>query len=439
MDPADPHSPSEPRPASRAPAAGSTSGLVRAGIVYGLLFGAAGAFLPYVAIYLGSTGLDLGAVGALIALQAAVTLIAAPGWGAIADGIGDVRRPLLVAGVLAAIASVFLLSARGPLAIGVAIILLAGTSAGMIPLVDSRTVRMVGHRDRFGQARAVGSAAYIVFALLTGVLIGRFGPIGIFGPHSVLLLLTGIGAWALMRLPPGDPGVMPRRRRGGPARFAGMALSGLAPATILSVLREPPVRVFFVATVVLWTSQAALQNFVSLRIIELGGNATIVGATSSLSALVEIPLMALFPALARRFGPERLVVIGAAGFAIRALISAVVTDPVLIAGAAVFGGVGFAFVYVGTVTWVSASVRREIQATAQGVFSGTGISLGAIGGSIVGGAIGATFSLPVLFIIAGIGYALGGLIVWIWIVRRPAGPGVPTADPPGARADDRPV
>ena len=67
--------------------------ILRPAIVYAILFGAQGAYLPYIAVYLASTGLDLGTVGALIALFAAVSVIAAPSWGAIADALGDIRCP----------------------------------------------------------------------------------------------------------------------------------------------------------------------------------------------------------------------------------------------------------------------------------------------------------------------------------------------------------
>jgi len=121
-----------------------------------LLFGAQGAYLPYIPIYLASTGLDLGTVGALIALFAVVSLVAAPSWGALADGIGDVRGPVVVAGFLSGGAVLLLALAVGPLALAGATILLAATFAGVIPMIDSQTVRLLGQRDRFGQARAPG-------------------------------------------------------------------------------------------------------------------------------------------------------------------------------------------------------------------------------------------------------------------------------------------
>jgi PPP family 3-phenylpropionic acid transporter len=415
-----PRNPSPGSPPGDVRSAPSPGGLVRPAIVYATLFGAVGAFVPYIAIYLSSTGLDLGTVGALIALHAAVSLVAAPSWGALADGIGDVRGPVLAAGLLAALAAGLLAIAVAPPALALGMILLAAASAGIIPLVDSRAVRMAGQRDRFGRARAWGSAAFVLVAVGTGVLIGRTGPAGMFLLYAPLLAVTGVTAWALLRLPEERLGRGGRRR--GPAlrRVAGMALTGLSPATILGVLRQPRLGVFFLAATVIWTSHAALQGFVSLRVVALGGDATIVAATWSLGALVEVPLMLAFPGLARRLGPERLIVVGAFAFGLRALLTALVPSAELIVAAALFGGVGFAFVYLGTVSWVAGSVRREVQATAQGIFSGTSVSIGAIGGSILGGAIGGRLGLPALFLIAAVGYATGAVLVWIAIGRSAA-------------------
>jgi PPP family 3-phenylpropionic acid transporter len=230
-----------------------------------------------------------------------------------------------------------------------------------------------------------------------------------------LAVLTGIAAYVLLRLPivaasGGRRG--PRDRSGGGGR-----LSGLSPGAIIGVLRTPRLGVFFIASVAVWTSHAALQGFVSLRVVELGGSPTMVAATWSLGAVLEVFLMATFPALARRFGVEVLLVVGALGFAARALISGLVSDPSLIVFASLFGGIGFSFFYVGTVSWVSAAVGRGVQATAQGVFTGTSNSTGAILGSVLGGAIGNQFGLPVLFLLSAVGYTSGAVLVWFAITR----------------------
>jgi MFS family permease len=410
------------------PAPASPPGaILRPAIVYAILFGAQGAYLPYIPVYLASTRLDLGTVGALIALFAAVSLVAAPAWGALADSLGDIRGPVLLAGFLSGAAVALLAVSVGPLALGIAIALLAAAWAGVIPMIDSRAVRMVGHRDRFGQARAPGSAAFVVVAFATGAVLGSLGPGGMFAIYGPLVVLTGISGWALLRVPAARPAPGAGRPRSLAAGVAGRALAGISPGTIAGVLRTPRLGLFFLASIVVWTSHAALLGFISLRVLALGGDATAVAATWSLGAVIEVPLMYAFPALARRFGTERLIVIGGFAFAGRALISAAVDAPAAIVLASAFGGVGFAFFYVGTVTWVAGAVGRGVQATAQGIFSGTAQAFGAIGGSIVGGAIGAALGLPVLFAIAGAGYVVGAVLSWLAIGRAARGRSISSA------------
>ena len=422
MRPAPP--PASPNPSTSLPAETASppsppvvapTSVVRPAIVYALLFGAVAAYVPYIAVYLRSTGLDLGTVGLLIALQATVSLVAAPAWGALADGLGDVRAPLLVASLLAAGATVILAIAREPLALTVSIALLAAGTAGMIPMVDSKAVRMVGQRHRFGRARAWGSAAFIVIAFATGAAIGALGPVGMFALYGPMLVATGIAAFLLLRLPGDDKraGTAETRSRG---RMEG-ALSAFSLATIVGAIRQPIIGRFFVGSIVVWMAFATLQTFVSLRVVQLGGDATAVGAVFAGSALTEIPLMFAFPNLARRFGAERLVIVGAIAFGLRAAAVALVTSPWAIVAVSPLAGIGFAFFYVGTVTWVAGAVPRAVQATAQGVFTGTAVSIGAIGGSVVGGLIAGAFSLPVLFAIAAAGHAVGVVLVWRAIGR----------------------
>ena len=389
--------------------------LLRPGIVYAVLFGAVGAYIPYISLYLGSRGLDLGTVGALIALFSAVSLFAAPSWGAVADGSGDARGPILVAATLSAASAALLAVATGPLLLAVAIGCLAASFAGIVPMVDSRVVRVLGGRERFGQARAPGSAAFIVIAFAAGAVVGRFGPAATFTLYVPLLLATGVAAWALLRSAPAADG-WPRR----PANLSGaarMALGGLSPTTIAGLLALPRFGLFFLASIVTWTSHAAFQGFISLRVAALGGDATMIAATWSLGALVEVPLMLSFPALARRFGAERLIVIGGAGFALRSAIASIAGSPIEIVAAGAFGGVGVAFVYVGPVGWISGTVSRSIAATAQGMVTGTAVSIGAIVGSILGGAIGGTWGLGPLIAITAVGYGGGGVLAWLAIGR----------------------
>ncbi|HEY7969658.1 MAG TPA: MFS transporter [Candidatus Limnocylindrales bacterium] len=412
-------------PPATSPAAGS---VLRPAIVHALLFGSLGAYMPYITLYLGSRGLDLQVIGLLVGWFAVVGLFAAPTWGAIADHAGDVRGPVLVATTLATGAVLLLAVSADVLTLAVSMGLLAAMTAGLAPMVDSRAVRLVGKRERFGQSRAWGSAAFVVVAFAAGAAIERFGPSGMFLVNAPLLLATGIGTWFLFR-----SAVVDEPRRTGSAgigRAARAALRGIAPSSIASILARPRFGPLFVALLAIWSSNAALLGFLSIRIVALGGDPTAVAATWSVAALVELPLMMGFPRLAGRIGAERLIVIGGFAFAGRAFASSLAVEPWQIVAASALGGFGYAFVYVGAVTWIAGAVPRSAQATAQGIFTGTTSNVGAIAGSVIGGAIAAALGIPFLFALAGLGYALGGVLAWRALVRR-GGAAQPAATPPG--------
>jgi PPP family 3-phenylpropionic acid transporter len=383
--------------------------IVRPAIVYFLLFGAVAAYFPYISVYYRSIGIGLPEIGLLAALNAGVAVIAAPTWGAIVDRARDVRGPLAVAGLWSAAAATWLAVTREPLLVGIAVVVLAAGSAGLGPMLDSRTIEIVGsNRDRYGRARAFGSLAFTIGALGVGILIGRTGPQGLFLVYVPGLILTGLVAYVLLGRP---AGVAVARRR----VTVGFA-SGLA-----GLVRDPTLLLFFAGSALLWIAVSAVHTFLSIHLVQLGASSAIVGLVWTPGALVEVPLMLAFPMLVRRLGAERLLVLGGLAFAVRAGLWALASDPLLFVAIAPLGGIGYALFYVGTVTYVSRAVPPSVQATAQGLFSGTAFSIGSILGSVIGGQLAAALSIPGMFAVSAVGTAAGaGIVLWATEARKTA-------------------
>jgi MFS transporter, PPP family, 3-phenylpropionic acid transporter len=378
--------------------------LVRPSILYALLFGSVGAYVPYISIYFADIGLGLETIGLLSAISAAVGLVAAPAWGAVADRSRDVRIPILIGALWASGAAAWLGTSTAPLTVALAMAALAAGTAGLAPMLDSRTVAILGaDRDRFGRARAWGSAAFIVVALVVGQLIDRLGTEVLVLVWVPAMALTGIAAFVLFR--------------GGPARARAVRAMGGGSA-LLAMLRSRELGSFFVVSVALWTAVGAVMTFASIHLIALGGDGAMVGALWALGAVIEVPLMFTFPVLVRRTGPEPLVVIGAVAYGLRALGWALAPSPLVLVALAPIGGVGFAFVYIGTVMVIARRVAASSQATAQGLFSGTTFSLGSIFGAVLGGQLAQATSIPALFVVsAGIAFA-SAVGIWLAIGRR---------------------
>ena len=370
-------------------------------VVYVALFAAVGSWYPYQSVLLASRGLDFAAIGLLLALSAVVGLIASPVWGAVADRIGVIHRPLLVASIVAAAGAAWLAFATDVASIAAALSLMAVGSAGLIPLTDTRTVELAGaSRERYARARAFGSAAFVGGAVVTGVLVSGRSPDALFVLYVPLLLVTGLASWRLLAPGPVVAGRHDRRAR---PRFS---VGGF-----LRLLGRPGLLALLVGTTLVWTAVAAVMTFIGIRVAELGGDLAIIGLISSGSAIVEVPIMIAFPALARRFGVGRLVVLGAAAFGLRAALWGLAPSPAVALLVSPLGGIAFGFFYVGIVTFVSRAIPAEAQATAQSVYSGMTFSLGSVVGTVMAGGLAPILGLPGLFLLSAAATFVGTAVV----------------------------
>ena len=374
--------------------------VIRPAVVFVLLYAATGAWFPYIPLYYRSIGIDVASIGLLAALWAGVAVVTAPIWGAIADRLGSVRVPLVAAGVIAAGGAAALAFATEPLAVACLVPVIGAGTSGLVPLLDSRTLDIVGEsRERYGRVRAWGSIAFIGASVGVGLLLDRTGPRGLFLVMVPAVLLTAVAAYVLL-----GEGKRTDVRR------LPWSLSQLG------FLRERRLGLFFVGAVLLWATTAAVSTFLSVRIADLGGSSQLVGYAWALGAAVEVPIMFSFPRLVRRFGSERLLVIAALAYVVRSTAFALTNDPVILVALTPLSGVGFALFQVGMVTYVARSAPPGMRATAQALFSGTAFSLGSIAGSTLGGQLAGMVGLGRLFGFAAVGALIAAVVIWWAIV-----------------------
>jgi PPP family 3-phenylpropionic acid transporter len=311
---------------------------------------------------------------------------------------------LFAATLVGALGAGLLAFASDPMSIAFAISTMAIGTGGMIPLADTRAVEIAGvRRERFARARAWGSAAFIVGSIVAGWVMSGRSPDLLFVLYVPLLVATGIAAWRLLARDPGtEAGARSGRRvvRGGPP------LSG-----ITALLRLRGLSLLLVGVTAIWTAIGAVMAFISIHVANLGADLATIGLMWGLGAAVEIPIMLAFPTLAKRVGSERLLLLGAVAFALRAAGWGLVTSPFAALLIAPLGGVGFALFYVGIVSFVAKSVPPGAQATAQGLYTGMTFSLGSVVGSVVAGLAAPVIGLSGLFLASAVATVLATLVV----------------------------
>ncbi len=399
------------------PAAEVRGALTRSAVVYMILFSAVGCWSAYASVLFQEQGVGLAVIGLLASVPAAVSIVGAPAWGLVADRLGDVRPPLLVAGLWAA-AAASLLALQPPMPwIALVVAILAAGSSGLTPLVDARTVERLGRaRDRFGEARAFGSLGFILTTLAVGVLVQALGTPAMLAVYVPALALTGIVGAALLG-------------RGSRTTRA----AGIGPIRALGLLRDPGMGLFFAGSVVVWMAATGAITFFSLRLLELGGDARLVGVGWAANAVLEIPTMLAYRRLSDRLLVQWLLVAGASIFVVRAGLFAISDSPVgLIAGAAL-GGVGFALFLVGTTTFIAQRAPASLRATAQALFTSTAYALGSITGGVLAGLVAGAWGLAAVFPAAAVTSAAGALLIWVAVIRRDAPTVVAETAPATAR------
>ena len=374
-------------------------------LAYVVYFSAVGAAFPYLPVFYRDLGLDLNAIGVIAALQAATQLVTAPIWGGLADRFPHSRLTLPAAALFASVGAAVLLFGTEVLgavvgAILGGVILFAGL-AGIGPVLDARSLELLGDdRHRYGQARAWGSAAFVVSATIVGVVLDRAGPRSIFVIYLPGLLLTALVT-----------AFLPRR---GTSRSASI-LRGAR-----TVLTAPGLALFLGGVFLVWTSLSALNAFYSIQVVALGGGATLVGVAWAGGALVEVPIMFGFARLGARFGNERIVIAGAFTFAVRALLAALARDPATLVAISVLEGFSFACFFVGGVTYIASLAPATLAGTAQGMFAAVA-GLATIVGSSVGGIVAEWITIPGLFATTALGHLVAAVVVTLAIRRGPGG------------------
>jgi PPP family 3-phenylpropionic acid transporter len=364
------------------------------------MYTAVGASAPYLPVYYQSLGMPLNAIGLLAAVVAVSSLFASPAWGLLGDRFHRTRLVLPLASLLAAAFAGVLSLAHDPSFAALVAVLFWLAYAGVGPLLDARALETVAEdQHRYSRLRAWGSAAFVVSTVAVGALVQATELRSLF-----IVLIGGLLVTALFAL-----GLRPSVVRLQLPRLTGLQ----------AVLRDRVLISFLGAVLATWSASSAINAFFSIHLVAIGAGGALVGIAWALGAAVEIPLMIVFPQLARRFGVERLVVAGALLLVLRAITITLVSDPLLVTLTMLLHGAGFALLLVGGVTYVARHAPSGAAATAQGVLSGITFGLAAGIGPGLGGLVASSLGLNTLFGVASIVGAIGILGLTLAFGLRP--------------------
>jgi PPP family 3-phenylpropionic acid transporter len=245
----------------------------------------------------------------------------------------------------------------------------------------------------YGPLRLWGSAAFVVGALVCGLLVDVIAPRHLIW---VIAAMAGLGALVSLGLQPLDN---PKPAAATPHRAG-------------ALLRDPGFLAIIFAAALIQGSHAAYYTFASITWQGAGlGGLTIAGLWV-LGVLAEIVVFALSPRFS--FSPAVLVVIGGLAGVTRWLITAQEPSVAVLAVVQLAHGLTYGMTQVGTMGLLVRHVPAQVMARGQGYYAAcSGIVTSSA--SILSGAVYARHGQGVYYVMAAM--ALSGAVV-MWLARR---------------------
>ncbi len=360
--------------------------LPRLPLVYFGLVGGSGAVFPYMALALSRKGFTPTEVSALIGLLPLVSLLATPAWSLAADRHG------LGIGLLRAVTALSVLTALGLGLVGpsfpAAAALLAALSvlrSPVPPVMDAMAVRALeaaGAPHAYGRVRRWASVGFAACALGASALWTVVDAPG-------LPLFVGAAAWGLGVISLGG------LRGGGATRPRAGVLVALR-----ALLRRPGMAALLLALPLHGMGLGAYDAWYAVLIDDLGLPSTWTGASLGVGIAVEVGVLSAGAAALRGRRPERLVLLGVGSGALRWAITAATAHPLVLTGAQVLHGLGFALFWLAGTEHMRQQAPPALRTSAQGLLLVGAYGLGPLLCSAVAAAVVETWGARALFAVA---------------------------------------
>jgi PPP family 3-phenylpropionic acid transporter len=367
---------------------------VRLALFYGAAFGLIGTHLPFFPVWLKAVGVDASWIGIITAVPSVTRFTILP----LVTGFAERRGSLRAAMIVTAFAT-----ALGFLAIGTqsrAALLFAAYAVTacvwtpMVPLTDAYALRGVARYGLdYGPLRLWGSAAFVVGALVCGLLVDLIAARNLIW---VIAGMAGLGAFVSLGLRQLDH---PK-----PAAAASHGAGAL--------LRDPGFLAIIVGAALIQGSHAAYYTFASITWQGTGlGGMTIAGLWV-LGVLAEIVVFALSPRFTLQ--PWALVVTGGLSAVARWMITAQEPSVAVLSVVQLAHGLTYGLTQVGTMGLLVRHVPVNAMARGQGYYAAcSGIITSSA--SILSGLVYARHGQGVYYVMAAM--ALSGAAV-MWLARR---------------------
>ncbi|MBF0425505.1 MAG: MFS transporter [Magnetococcales bacterium] len=358
------------------------------GAYYFFYFAVIGVWVPYWPLYLQGLQVPPEGIGLLLALPLALKVLGPPIWGTLADA--GARQGVIIGTSFAAVATFGLFFfGQGFYFLLVVTVLYSFFLAGPLALVEATTMEMVMRTGGdYGRIRLWGSLGFIVFSVLIGPVLDRFGTTPLLSIIGALSLTTAL---LTLRLPRPEP--HPRARQ--------------THRQTRLLFATPGVRWFYLAAMLMQFSHAAYYGFLSIHLERHGFSHHVIGLLWGLGVVVEVVMLHHSGRWLERIGPSGILTGSIAIAALRwTLFATTLWWPLLIL-AQVFHGFTFGTYHVAAVRRSHEAAPPGARATAQAWYVAFAYGIGGSLGLGVAGHLYRALGAEPLFALMAVAALLG--------------------------------
>jgi PPP family 3-phenylpropionic acid transporter len=325
---------------------------VRLAGIYATAYAMVGIQLPFFPLWLSAKGLEAGMIGLVLAVPQMVRVLAIPLATRMADRNGALREAIIAA-CWASVGGYLLVAlSSGAPAILLAFVLASLVYTPAMPLIETYALKGLAARGRaYGPVRLWGSVAFIA-----GTFVAGFAADTIPARYLIWLIVVGAAAMALsaLTLAPTNSAAAPAAQK-------------LAPKT--SLLRDRAFIAVLAAAGLIQASHAVYYGFSALAWRAEGYDGTAIAALWALGVIAEIVLFALQGRLPSFVTPTVLLMLGAAGGAVRWTAMAFDPPMLMLPFLQLLHAATFGATHLGAMTYLARNAPAGQGATAQGYFA----------------------------------------------------------------------
>ncbi|MGB8957000.1 MAG: MFS transporter [Tumebacillaceae bacterium] len=360
-------------------------------------------FISFLPVYLTSRGMSMAETGMMIGTGSFIGILSQPFWGYQSDKYRTVKKVLLLTLSLATVTGAVLFSAKEFAYLFPLVGLMYFFFLPSDPLTENLNVRLSERMGvSFGAVRMFGAIGYASTSLIVGLLSDWFG-LGsfawMFAGYGVIVLLI------LSRLP--DVTTQPK---------------SISVKDLWKFLTYRKTVLFFTLVLITAIPHRMNDNFLGVYVQSLGGSTAMVGLAWFVAAVSEIVFFAWSARFVRSGNEVMLISAAAVLYAVRYLLTSMLTTPLGVVGLQLLQGVTFVVFYTASISYLNRIVPEEWRATGMTLLAVLFFGVSGIVGSFFGGWVFEQFGGSTLYLVMA---ALSGCGFLFSIIMRKERKGTP--------------